>query len=468
VYVLTVLLAATSFETGKKFQEYTFVGIVFVIIGFLLNPVRRRMQRVLDELLFPARVHFRTTSSNIRTELRQCLTPNDVYGVLTDRTLKALSFETFALYSHAPKALILVASHNGNFKQSLPFSEQEQFHVQQINAGSIPAAVNFQRSDIVSGDSQLLENLHCSIYVPLIDESKTVLGIAAGTPSIISGRFTEEEVDLLITICAEAAETLSRLLVQERMIIQHEERRRFEELSNLKSYFVSSVSHELRTPLTSIRMFAEMLRTSKTLPPQKRSDYLHIIQGESERLSRLVDNVLDFAKIERGEESYHFREVDLKDIVRRAVYAVQYQVEKQDIVLTVSFSRNLPRLYADADALEEVVINLLSNALKYSAGPSLRGKRKSIRVHVKRLKHLAVIEVADRGIGIPKREIQNIFGKFYRVNDPQTRQAGGAGLGLALVKHIIEFHGGDIEVRSTLGKGSTFTITLPLKQRNTT
>ena len=206
-------------------------------------------------------------------------------------------------------------------------------------------------------------------------------------------------------------------------------------------------------------MFAEILN-SKKLSKQKQKEYLHIVEGETNRLSRLVDNVLDFGTIERGKKEYQFKKSDLVGIIRTSSNAMQYLFEKQHAHLKISVAKDIPHLYIDSDAIEEALMNLLSNALKYSP------HKKDVSLHVTTGKQSVVIEVSDKGSGIAENEMQKIFDNFYRVNDPRQRQIGGTGLGLALVKHIVEAHGGKITVQSKIGKGSTFKMVLPISRKN--
>jgi signal transduction histidine kinase len=272
--------------------------------------------------------------------------------------------------------------------------------------------------------------------------------------------FEDEEISFIVNVCGQASQILERLILQETIILAQEARERSEELSELKSYFISSVSHELRTPLTSIRIFAEMLRSKDVSSRRRQREYLGIIEGESDRLSRLIGNILDFAKIERGVKEYSFSEVDIDKIVRRSELAMRYQFLQHSGKLRTKVERGLPSIEADGDALEEALLNLLSNSLKYSI------KRKEVSVTVAERRGNIEITVADKGIGIPESELGNIFDRFYRVRDARTRQVGGAGLGLALVKHIIEAHHGTITVRSVVGSGTTFLIQLPINRKH--
>jgi signal transduction histidine kinase len=165
---------------------------------------------------------------------------------------------------------------------------------------------------------------------------------------------------------------------------------------------------------------------------QTRSEYLATIMNESERLTRLVDNVLDFSKIEQGKKVYHMRPTVLTDVVRSAARAMHYPLAQAGFALQVSMDDQLPAVEADADALQQAILNLLSNAMKYS------GPASQIDLRLSRVDSQAVIEVTDRGIGIPPEEQPRVFEKFYRVRSPQTDAVGGTGLGLTLVKHIVE------------------------------
>jgi signal transduction histidine kinase len=227
-------------------------------------------------------------------------------------------------------------------------------------------------------------------------------------------------------------------------------------VAELRSEFVSSVSHELKTPLTAIRMFAETLRMGRPADPARREEYLDIIINESERLTRLLNNVLDFSRIESGRKTYQFASHDLETIVGTAARAMQYPLARQGFQLQVSLDEGLPPVRSDPDALEQAILNLLANALKYS------GDSRTIELTLTRDEANAVISVRDWGIGIDLVDQRRIFEKFYRVARAENRLIPGTGLGLTLVEHIVRAHQGRIAVESTLGAGSTFCIRLPL------
>jgi signal transduction histidine kinase len=228
------------------------------------------------------------------------------------------------------------------------------------------------------------------------------------------------------------------------------------EMAEMRSQFVASVSHELRTPLTAIRMFAETLILGRTGSEIARAEYLETIVSESERLARLVDNVLDFSKIEQGKKIYRMSPASLEEVVHSAARAMQYPLSQQGFTLDISVDDDISLLPLDADAMEQAILNLLSNAMKYS------GAARRIALRLERDRNNAFVRVIDRGIGISSVDLQHIFDKFYRVQSDRTHLIAGTGLGLTLVKHIAESHGGDVDVQSVVGSGSTFTIRIPL------
>jgi signal transduction histidine kinase len=231
------------------------------------------------------------------------------------------------------------------------------------------------------------------------------------------------------------------------------------QFAEVRSQFVASVSHELKTPLTSIRMFAETLALGRCNDERIQAEYLETIVNESERLARLVDNVLDFSKIEQGKKIYRLRPTSLGAVADSAVRAMQYPLSQQGFSLRLSIDENLPPLRADPDALEQAILNLLTNAMKYS------GDARDIDLRLVSRNGDAVIEVTDRGQGIAPEEQKHVFEKFYRSRSHENSPIAGTGLGLTLVAHIAKAHGGRVELQSAPGAGSTFSILLPLEVR---
>jgi signal transduction histidine kinase len=226
-------------------------------------------------------------------------------------------------------------------------------------------------------------------------------------------------------------------------------------LARLKSDFVSNVSHELRTPLSLIRLYAETLELGRITSPDKTQEYYGIIRKESERLTALINNILDFSRIEAGRKEYDFRETDLRELVHNTLESYRYQIEQSGFTYEEKIG-DVPPLRVDREAMARSLLNLVNNSLKYSQD------RKFIGVNLFRDNGSVKLEVVDHGIGIPQPEQEKIFEKFYRVGDPLVHNTKGSGLGLSLVRHIAQAHGGDVAVESAPGRGSRFTITLPV------
>jgi signal transduction histidine kinase len=227
-------------------------------------------------------------------------------------------------------------------------------------------------------------------------------------------------------------------------------------LARLKSDFVSNVSHELRTPLALIRLYAETLELGRITTAEKKQQYYRIIRKESERLTALINNILDFSRIEAGRKEYEFRETDIAELVRNTLDSYRYQIEQQGFEFEENIDSNLPAVPVDREAIARALVNLVNNALKYSTDEKFLG------VKLYRENGVLKLEVLDHGIGIARRDQSKIFEKFYRTGDPLVHNTKGSGLGLSLVRHITQAHGGEIEVESTPGKGSKFTLSLPV------
>lgn len=227
------------------------------------------------------------------------------------------------------------------------------------------------------------------------------------------------------------------------------------QLERMRSEFVANVSHELRTPITAVKGFSETLLDGALNDPVITRQFLQIINDESERLKRLVTDLLELSKIESGHTVFHFEPFDLAALVRRTVEKYRHQAESLGLTLETELPADPLQLEGDSDRIAQVLINLLGNAIAYT--PS--GGR--VDVSVEERDEDVVLKVRDTGVGIPAEDIPRLFERFYRVDKARTRRSGGTGLGLAIVKHILESHHGQVEVQSDVGAGSEFTITLP-------
>lgn len=235
-------------------------------------------------------------------------------------------------------------------------------------------------------------------------------------------------------------------------------------LSEMKSNFVSSVSHELRAPIASVRLMAESLERGKIIEAPKQQEYFRFIGQECRRLSSLIENVLDFSRIEQGRKQYEFEPTDLLKLTQQTVKLMETYAAERGVTLALQFSDPQPSTLnsqpsVDAKALQQVLINLIDNALKHS--PKGGTVTVGLEVEPRHPASSILLWVEDNGPGIPASEHEKIFERFYRLGSELRRETQGVGIGLSIVKHVVEAHGGQVRVRSAVGEGSRFTIELP-------
>lgn len=227
-------------------------------------------------------------------------------------------------------------------------------------------------------------------------------------------------------------------------------------LAQTKSDFVSNVSHEIRTPLSLISMFAETLLMDRVQTESRKREYYEIIVKETSRLTNIVNKILNFSQIEANKKTYHLEKASLNEVVNEVLHTYSFHLENKGFAYHLQLADQLPDIRADKESVMEAIINLLDNAIKYS--PDVKDITLSTATDGK----WVVVAVSDKGVGIEEKKIRQIFDKFYRVTQGDIYNTQGAGLGLSIVKHIMEAHGGQITVESKPGKGSTFKLMFPI------
>lgn len=229
-------------------------------------------------------------------------------------------------------------------------------------------------------------------------------------------------------------------------------------LAQMKSDFVSNVSHELRTPLALMRIYTEILEQNRIHDKAKKKKYFSIINSENERLTRLINNILNFSRMESGKKVYNFEMLSLNDIVQNTLTIYEHHLQNKGFELKTDLDKDLPDTSLDEEAVAECIINILDNSIKYSENV------KHIIVKTGRTKDNIFLSVEDKGIGIESKEIDHIFEKFYRVTDGLIQNTRGSGLGLTLIKHFMDAHNGKIDVKSKIGEGTIITLLFPISE----
>ncbi len=232
------------------------------------------------------------------------------------------------------------------------------------------------------------------------------------------------------------------------------------EVLKIKSDFVSSVSHEFKTPLTSIKTLVERLHDGKVQEKTKMRQYFSVIAQDTDKLTRMVGNILDFSKIEEGKREYDFVETDVAQLVSHQIQEFRKNELRKDFSIQAFIQKDIPKLSVDKEAFSQVLDNLLDNAVKFSSD------KREIQVHLRKDEENIVVEVKDKGIGIAPDEWDKIFDKFYQGKNAFKQTVKGAGLGLTLVKHTVEVHGGRISIKSKVGEGSAFSLIFPVTRKS--
>ena len=336
-----------------------------------------------------------------------------------------------------------------------PYRAQEALHAYAVERGLSSAAE-------LPADATLVHHV----------ESLLAGAIGSASARVMVASVVEEEplrLDEVLQIVDEASQALahSRELEQKSRELEsatnelRAANRRLQQLDRLKDDFISTVTHELRTPLTSIRAFSEILHDNPQLEFTQREKFLGVIIKESERLTRLINQVLDLAKIESGNAEWRTAEVDVREVIEEALASLSQLFKDHGVVLEVELADALPHTIADRDRLHQVLLNLLSNAVKFCGRPDGR-----VKVSARRTGPLLRVDVTDNGPGISAADQELIFEKFRQTGDTLTQKPAGSGLGLAISRQIIEHFGGRLWVSSTSGAGATFSFTLPAQDHD--
>ena len=320
---------------------------------------------------------------------------------------------------------------------------------------SIPVAVDDKIEPglkIESADVKVFKRWGMVLVFPVKSPTGIIHGFLVLGAKKSGVRFLKDDIDLLNSVVVAAALAIDRIKLQEELILEHIEAKRLEELNELKSFFMHTITHELKTPLTSIKLFTEKLQEKRHLDSDKADFFLNVIDGESDKLKRLIDNILDYARIEKGMKSYVQKPINLSQVVNKAVESMKYQFMISKQTIEVSTLSDDIIINADEDAVERAITNLLTNAIKYSSAES------KTFLSVRKVNGNALIEVKDHGRGISDEDLKQIFEPFKRVKSIEAKKIEGTGLGLAIVKHIMDAHQGKVEVESEIGKGSKFKL----------
>jgi signal transduction histidine kinase len=458
LFIYAVIVGSTSLVVGVLTVKSSLMAssLAGVVIAVAFQPIKLWTQNFVDRKFFNVRFNYRIAEKNFIDKIKYCFDENIIAKVVVDEIIMLIPSERIFFVIKNEETLT-VESINDEYVSDA--TVKSIIEVLEKTAVPIAADEHIELGTVyLPASKELFRDSKLAIAFGIYAESGQAIGSLMVGPKKSGLRFNLEETDLLESFCHQIALALSRINLQKNVLKERMEADKLKVLNETKSFFVSSVTHDLKTPLTSIKMFAEMIEDSPKLEEVKRNEFLKIIQGETARLSRLIDNVLDLVKIERGIKEYHFANIDLNYVVNQSLKAMEYQIKLNGFECKIELSNNVLYIQGDKDAIEEALINIISNALKYSQD------NKTISIKTEKESNHAVVSVADKGIGIPKENLEKIFEPYERVNSKQVKSKTGTGIGLAVVKHIADAHSAILHVESEIGKGSKFSLKFNLKE----
>jgi signal transduction histidine kinase len=466
VYLLIVGSVGFLVPAGSLRAGTTISIVATLIAAVLFTPIRNRVQRLVDKTFFKFKYTYGMVIRSVAESFLAAHDKDSVINEMIEGITTAIPMMKIAVLGrdNSDHAYVVIGS------RGVPDGEHEHFRiprtspmVSQTTCAPLPyvrsgrARLDRAREltdDLIPKTSGIL------LVIPIVLQEQLIGFLAAGGKRS-GARYTGEDVDLLQGVAQEGFMTLERLRYQEGMILERTQRERAEELSRLKSEFVSHVSHELRTPLASIRWSAENLLDGIPEQPSPRiRQYLLGIYDNSQRLATMIENLLDLTRIEAGRIEVNLERMVLLHEIERAVSLLKPLAEMKSIIIDVAISETLS-VQADRNHLQAILINLLDNAVKFSS------KESSVTVGARTVPgsqgHPGTVAVAilDNGIGIPEEKLPSIFDRFQRARGEEDKKEKGLGLGLHIVRQLVELQGGSITVESASGVGSTFTVWLP-------
>jgi signal transduction histidine kinase len=455
-YLLIVELLRTVFvRTALVGGNAVSIGAA-VLVAAVFQPARHRIQKAVDKTFFRQRYDYQKAVMNFNARAQKIMDPDHLVSQFAGAIGEVLPLEKLGAAvceptGDGPKFTLLKGMEEKAAWAFLSLAGKPDV------AWARPETVGTAEAVDLSAQG-LLGSLGWEAVMLLPFGSGALAGCVALGPKKSGQRFTREDLDLVETLAGELALGLQRVRLQEEIFYERASREKSDELSRLKTEFISSVSHELRTPMASLQSLSELLGSGKVQDEAKRERLLHLMAGECGRLSRFVHNVLDFAKIEKDTKLYDLRTADLQPLVREVVDLCRLGTAAEGFKIGAEMPDGPVPLEADHDAVRQALLNLMDNAIKYSES------RKEITVRLVPGSENVEIQVQDQGIGIGPEDRERIFDAFFRAPSAARRNPKGVGLGLMIVKHIMDAHGGRIGLKSELGTGTTFSLIFPLRR----
>jgi len=460
LYALIIAISMKVIDSFTTESSIITSAIAAILLALLFDPLRKQVQKFVDKKFFRVKYNYRLAQRNFLDEMNMGV-DQKILALFTVDKLDEL------LKPHCIN-LLMISDDSG---QLTPYAKKNCLVPNENYIQEIKNIISDSSSQIFSFPDQIepgipFHEIHVngdhgiSIVIPIRRQNGTLLGILCLGKKRSESFYGLEDIDLLKTVITQLGLATERLRLQGRLLLKLEEAKRLDELNKMQTFFISSVSHDLQTPLTAINMYLDLLQEKKNITISKRSEYLETIRGESDRLSKLINNVLDISKIERGVKNYDLKNLDLNKLVMHVYNSMKYQLLQHNFNVNLEIPDTQIIIQGDEDSLDRALTNLISNSIKYST------KEKYLSIKLFSPNNHATIEITDHGVGIDPDDQKKIFNIFFRSEEKHIQSVSGAGLGLAIVDHVIREHQGTVELESHPGKGSTFIIRFPINNQN--
>lgn len=452
LYLLSVQVIQALFSEFFPVQQAVVTVIAALAAAAAFHPSRKKIQEFVDKSFFRLSYDYRKSILSFNERAHKMAHQSHLANFFLTRVNKTIPLEYLGLMVYSSKTgKHEVLTETGSTKKldvlGSRISEKTKILTKR-------KSVQTELGLDFSAEEWMDEN-NLEMIIPVPFRSMELAGFLALGKKKSGARYTGDDIELLLTMTEALALNLERIRLQEEVIYERAEKEKLDELSRLKTEFISSVSHDIRTPMSSIQSISEILKQGKIKGKKRREELLSLMTDECSRLSRFLHNILDFGKIEQKVKTYDFQKTDICQLVREVLKLFEYTLAS----LRFSLKKHIPNspllLNIDPDGVKQALTNLVDNAIKYSSD------KREITVRVIEKSHGVEIQVQDIGIGIPKKEQEKIFSGFYRIVEAKQLQPKGVGLGLKIVKHIMEAHGGEVRVQSKKGEGSTFSLIFP-------
>jgi len=458
VFTVSIYLLSVNFIqslSSRFFAAHTTTVSVFAVLAAAVafHPARKRIQDFVDRAFFRMSYDYRKAILSFNEKAYEMVNRGQLLDFFLQKTKDTLPLESIgiSIYAHdAGKLKLLIARNGGNDLDSLAGLSLDMDKV-----FAKRDAVRMEENLDFSHERQLRER-NIEVVIPLSFKSSDMTGLLALGKRKSGERFMRDDLELLLAMVRDLALNLERIRLLEEVIYERVEKEKLSELVRLKTEFISTVSHELRTPMSSILGLAEILQAGKIKDKTKQGELTSLLASESSRLSRFLHNILDFGKIEQNVKTYKFQKMAVQPLIQETVKLFQPRLDSEGFLLETRLPEEPVSLEVDSDAVRQALTNLIDNAIKYSS------KEKVIAVELTQEGKRVEIRVRDKGIGIPKKEQERIFDGFYRHEEAILHSPKGVGLGLKIIRHIMDAHRGEIRVESQPGEGSTFSLIFPV------